>query len=120
MKEFKLFDLDIDDDKDISDIQDVLDINNVYNISDIQNIYNPIAVQKEAEAKQTATWKSYQEAIVKAGQLTSDITKGIQAGEKPEVLLLKAIKCISLITDDKVFYELNKSNLKELYGLLEK
>jgi len=117
VKKFKLFDLDTEDNQNILNISDVY---NVLNVSDAQNIYNPIAVQKEAEAKQTAAWKSYQEAIVKSGQLTSDITKGIQAGEKPEVLLLKAIKCISLITDDKVFYELNKSNLEKLYGLLDR
>jgi hypothetical protein len=43
-----------------------------------------------------AAWKAYQEVIIKSGQLTSDITKGIQAGEKIEILFLKAIECISL------------------------
>jgi len=132
MKEFKLFDLDTTDNENIknvsnvkdvsnvSNIQDIDNVSNAKNVSDIHNIYNPIAAQKEVESKQTVAWRAYQEAIVKAGQLTSDITKGIQSGEKLEILFLKAIECISLITGDKLFYELNKSNLKNLYGLIEK
>jgi len=70
---------------------------------------------EDAMAKQLEVYAAHQDAIIKAGQLTSDITKGIQSGEKPEILLLKAIECISLITGDKLFYELNKGNLENLF-----
>ena len=71
----------------------------------------------EAAAKQLEVFAAHKNAISKAGQLTSDITKGVQTGEKPEILLLKAIKCISLMTGDNLFYEQNKSDLKNTYGI---
>jgi len=103
-KDFKLFDLDEHDKPENQDIFDVLKTENT------QNIYNPVSAQREAEAKQNAVWQAYQEAIKKAGQLTGEITKGIQSGEKTEDLLLKAIECISLMTGDKIFYEINNSH----------
>jgi len=111
VKDFELFDLETQ-----SNTKDNQDILNIKNKKHKRDIYNPVAAHREAEAKQIAVWKAYQEAIVKSGQLTSDITKGIQAGEKIEVLFLKAIECISLMAGDKLFYELNKNNLKNVYG----
>jgi len=110
-KEFELFDLETPD-----NMNDSQNMSNIKTKKHKRNIYNPVAAQREAEAKQMEVWTAYQEAIVKAGQLTSDITKGIQTGEKIESLFLKAIECISLITDDKLFYALNKNNLKNIYG----
>ena len=104
-KIFKLFDLDSQDDKS-ENMQDIFDkLLDERSTEDARGIYNPVASLREAEEKQTAVWKAYQDAIHKAGTLTSEITKGIQNGEKPEVLLLKAVECISLMTGDKVFYE---------------
>ena len=108
MKNFNLFDLENEPEQ--SGQQ------KIKNKSDTPRIYNPVAAQKETEAQQREAWAAYQEAIVKSGELTSEITKGIQAGEKPEVLLLKAIECISLITGNKLFYELNRENIKKIYG----
>ena len=75
------------------------------------------AIIEEAAAKQLEVYAAHQEAIIKSGQLTSEITKGIRAGEKLENLFLKAIECISLMTGDKLFYELNKNNLKNTYRI---
>ena len=75
------------------------------------------AAIEEAAAKQLEVYAAHQEAIMKSGQLASDITKGVQAGEKLENLFLKAIECISLMTGNSLFYELNKSNLKHIYGI---
>jgi hypothetical protein len=75
------------------------------------------AALEEAAAKQLEVYAAHQEAKIKSGQLTSEITKGIQAGEKIENLFLKAIECISLMTGDSLFYELNKSNVKKVYGI---
>ena len=89
-----------------------------------QGVYSKLAKleqekerQREAAEKQIWLWSAHQEAIVKSGQLTNDITKGIQVGEKPEILLLKAIKCISLMTGNDLFYELNRDNIKKIYGI---
>ena len=110
-KDFKLFDL---DEQNESESFENLDIFNMFapNTEKTQIIYNPTASQRDAEAKQNAVWKAYQEAISKAGQLMNEITKGVQSGENTEDLLLKAIECISLTTGDKVFYEINKDKLK--------
>ena len=62
-----------------------------------QKLYHKLA----AEAKQLEVYAAYQTAIIKSGQLTSEITKGIQAEENPELLLLKAVKCISLMTGNR-------------------
>ena len=75
------------------------------------------ATIEEAAAKQLEVYAAHQDAIRKAGQLTNEITKGIQAGQNPLNLLLKAIKCISLMTGDNLFYEQNKSDLKNIYGI---
>jgi hypothetical protein len=108
MKEFKLFDLDETVTEKISDKSKG---------GNTKQIYNPIAVQKEAEVNQIKAWALYQEAIVKSSALTNEITKGIQAEENPVVLLLKAVECISLITGNELFYELNKKNIKNIYSV---
>ena len=64
------------------------------------------------------TYKEHQENIRRAGQLRAEINKGIQAGESVYKVLLKAIECISLMTGDRVFYDMNKSNLQTIYGIL--
>ena len=71
----------------------------------------------QAEQRAFETYKEYQKNINISCQFTNDITKGIQAGEKPELLLLKAIKCISLMAGNDLFYELNRDNIKKIYGV---
>lgn len=65
-----------------------------------------------------AGYKAQQENIRKAGQLRADINKSIQAGEPIYKVLLKAIECISLMTGEKLFYDMNKENLQTIYGIL--
>ncbi|MDR3046771.1 MAG: hypothetical protein LBU51_04035 [Bacteroidales bacterium] len=71
----------------------------------------------QAEQRAAEVYSAHQDAVIKSGQLTSDITKGIQEGQDPYSLLLKAIECISLMTGDRVFYELNKDNIKNIHGI---
>lgn len=66
----------------------------------------------------TATYKKQQENIKKLEQLRAEINKDIQAGEPIYKVLLKAIECISLMTGDRVFYDMNKNNLQTIYGIL--
>jgi len=75
------------------------------------------SVIAEAAAKQIEIYNAYQTAIGRAGQLTSDITKGIQEGQNIYNLFLKAVKCISLITGDEVFYEQAKKDIQAVYGI---
>lgn len=65
-----------------------------------------------------AAYKKQQENVKKSERLRAEINKGIQAGEPIYKVLLKAIECISLMTDDKLFYDMNKSNLQTIYGIL--
>lgn len=58
----------------------------------------------------------YQQNIKRAGTLRSDIVKGIQAGEDPAILLLKAVECISLMTGDTAIYSQSKEDLLGVYG----
>ena len=85
------------------------------------NIKPLVSNENVAEALQerlAANYKRQQEHIRKAGQLRADINKGIQAGEPVYKVLLKAIECISLMTGDRVFYDMNKNNLQTIYGIL--
>lgn len=63
-------------------------------------------------------YKEHQENIRRAGQLRAEINKDIQAGEPIYKVLFKAIECISLMTGDRVFYDMNKNNLQTIYGIL--
>ena len=62
-------------------------------------------------------YREHQENIRQAGQLRAEINKGVQAGEPIYKLLLTAIECISLMTGEKLFYDMNKDNLQTIYGL---
>ena len=61
-------------------------------------------------------YKTYQENIRKAGGLRSELLKGAQAGESCYSLLLKACKCISLMTSDSVLYSSMESVITSVYG----
>ena len=85
------------------------------------NIKPLVSKENVVEALQerlAAVYKEHQENIKRAEQLRTDINKGVQAGEPIYKVLLKAIECISLMTGDKTFYDMNKSNLQTIYGIL--
>ena len=85
------------------------------NIKPLVNKENVIEALQERLA---GTYKEHQENIKRVEQLRTDINKGVQAGEPVYKLLLKAIECISLMTGDKTFYDMNKENLQTIYGIL--
>lgn len=82
-----------------------------------RSIYNPIAEQKEAEARYREVYSAYQEAIRRSEGLRAEITKGILQGEAVYNLLLKAIECISLMTGETLFYNQNREQIKAIYGV---
>lgn len=61
-------------------------------------------------------YATQQENIKLTESLRGDITKGIQTGESPLSLLLKALECISLTTGDTLIYSEGKENLRAVYG----
>lgn len=61
-------------------------------------------------------YSTYQENINRAGSCRSDLLKGLQRGEAPLDLLLKAIECISLMTGDTVIYTQSKADILNVYG----
>jgi len=65
-----------------------------------------------------AAYKKQQENVKKSERLRAEVNKSIQAGEPVYKVLLKAIECISLMTGDKVFYNMNKDYLQTIYGIL--
>jgi len=85
------------------------------NIKPLASKDNVVEALQERLAR---VYKEHQENIRRAGQLKAEISKGIQAGEPIYRLLLKAIECISLMTGDKTFYDMNKNNLQTIYGIL--
>lgn len=73
--------------------------------------------QEQAEHERTlAIYRGYQHNIKESGGLRADILKGTKAGEPPVALLLKAVKCISLMTGDTVFYSQLEGDIKCIYG----
>lgn len=62
-------------------------------------------------------YKDYQNNIKAAGQLRAELLKGTRAAEDSISLLLKATKCISLMTGDKLFYEQIEKDIISIYGL---
>ena len=76
----------------------------------------------QAKAEREALNKAYQEQqenIRRAGSLRAEISKGVRAGQDPGELLLKALECISLMTGDRVFYEQNRQDLVNLFGVIK-
>ena len=61
-------------------------------------------------------YATYQDNIKRAGSLRADLLKGIQRGEEPLALLLKAVECISLMTGDTVIYDQSREDILAIYG----
>lgn len=69
--------------------------------------------QEQADHEKALTvYREYQENIRRAGSLKADILKGSKDGEPLEDLLLKAVKCISLMTADDLFAKLIEKDLE--------
>lgn len=84
----------------------------------IKPLADPENVAEALNERLAAEYKAQQENIRKAGQLRAEINKGVKAGEPVYKLLLKAVECISLMTGEKLFYDMNKENLQTIYGIL--
>lgn len=63
-----------------------------------------------------AAYKAYQDNIKTSCQLKADILQGIQRGENIYPLFLQAIKAISFMTSDTLFYTQAEQDLIVIYG----
>lgn len=77
-----------------------------------------LQAQREAAEKQRTLdiFREYQENIKRGGQLQVEITKGVKAGESVYKLFLKAVKAISLMTSNSLFYSQIEADTRAIYG----
>lgn len=77
-----------------------------------------IQSQREEEAynRSLEIYKTYQENIRASEQLQTEILKGSKAKEDIYTLFLKAVKAISLMTSNAVFYDRIAADLSSIYG----
>lgn len=92
-------------------------------LNDIKSKDKPkqyLMIEKEKGAHENAArvYREYQDNTIKSGMLKSEILKGIQLGQDPYNLLLKAIECISLMTGNPHYYKQAKDDLQAIYGAL--
>ncbi len=79
-------------------------------------------LQREADRKKAdidrslAICREYQQNIKTSSQLQTEILKGARAGEDIYSLFLKAVKAISLMTSNSVFYSQLEGDIRAIYG----
>lgn len=79
-------------------------------------------LQREADRKKQdidrslAICREYQQNIKTSSQLQTEILKGARAGEDIYSLFLKAVKAISLMTSNTVFYSQLEGDIRAIYG----
>lgn len=61
--------------------------------------------RRDAEPKALAVYQEYQRNMLAAEELRAALLKGAKEGEDTLALLLKAVRAISLMTGDPLFYE---------------
>lgn len=78
--------------------------------------YNALeSIKKERELLRKIH-QQRQEDLRKTEELRLSIAKGIDGGEAPASLLLKALECISLLTGDKLTYSQYEADIVAVYG----
>ena len=82
----------------------------------IQILQGQADTNKEEKERALAVYREYQKNIILSGQLQTDILKGAKRGEDIYSLFLKAVKAISLMTSNTVFYSQIERDIKVIYG----
>lgn len=72
-----------------------------------------LTLHAEREKRITELYKEIADNTVKSEYLRRKINKDVKAGESIYNILDDAIKCISLMTHDKLFYTQNIENLRK-------
>lgn len=79
-------------------------------------------LQREADRKKQdidrslAIYREYQQNIKTSSQLQTELLKGARAGEDIYSLFLKAVKAISLMTSNNLFYNQLEGDIRAIYG----
>ena len=76
-----------------------------------------LKAKNEATERAAAAYKKYQQNILAAGQLRSEITGGAAAGEDIYTLFLKAVETIGKMTGDSLFIDQIGKSIKSVYGI---
>ena len=78
-------------------------IQTIIDIQDIETLKTLVNLQKKRTAQENyrRMFEEYQTAIIRSEQLRAELNQDIESGEPPELLFLKAIDIISLITGDR-------------------
>lgn len=72
---------------------------------------------EEADSRRAAAiYKTYQDNIKRAGTLRTEIIQGVQRGESKTSLFLKAVEVIGLMTNDNVFVQQVKDDVRAVWG----
>ena len=74
------------------------------------------AEQQQALERSREVYKAYQDNIMRAGTLRSEITKELQQGENMAILFLKAMEIIACMTGEDTSYQLAKDTVTAVYG----
>lgn len=80
-------------------------------------------LQREADAKKQdidrslAVYREYQQNIKTSSQLQTELLKGARSGEDIYSLFLKAVKAISLMTSNSLFYSQLEGDIRAIYGI---
>ena len=75
------------------------------------------AVREREERERTLEiYREYQRNTMTSSQLQTEILKGARAGEDIYSLFLKAVKAISLMTSNSLFYTQLEGDIRAIYG----
>lgn len=72
--------------------------------------------ERDAYERSREVYRIYQENTRTSEQLQNAILKGVAAGEDVYSLFLKAVKVVSLMTHDELFYRQLEADLAAIYG----
>lgn len=81
-----------------------------------KKLYLDTQREREAHQRGLEVYRAYQENTKASSQLQTEILKGIKAGEDVYSLFLKAVKAISLMTSNKLFYSQIEADIGAIYG----
>lgn len=76
------------------------------------------ALKKEQDYRNKVleVYKEYQKNTMISGQLQTEILKGVKSGENVYNLFLKAVKAISVMTSNDLFYNQVEADINAIYG----
>lgn len=94
-----------------------LDFSELKNINNAmpQRVHTIISEEQQRYNNMLEVYREHNKNRIASGQLIADIAKGAKQSENPVELLLKALKAISLMTDNKLTYDIIKTDIEKNY-----